>query len=143
MVFAGSTWYLVATHRRVRKTFRMERINRATLLPDRVGRPEGFDLRQSWSQIRDGYRDADGVDIAVEVPVDRVQLVRRLMSINLLGAVTEEARDGRTVQLMRVRSLRGAVAILLGFGDLLTVIDPPELRALMVEVAEQAISAHT
>ena len=41
-----------------------------------------------------------------------------------------------------VSSLRGTVALLLGFGAWVEVLDPPELRALMAEVAREALAVH-
>ena len=35
------------------------------------------------------------------------------------------------------QTLRGAVGVLLGFGAWVEVLDPPELRDLMVEIADE------
>ncbi|NYI70232.1 putative DNA-binding transcriptional regulator YafY [Naumannella cuiyingiana] len=142
LVLAGNTWYLLAAHRGQVKSFRVERINRATLLPQRAARPDGIDLRALWRRLRESYRDRPGIRIEVATRPDRVALIRRLMAMNLTAPIEETTRGGRTVLIMRVHGLREAVAVLLGLGDGVEALAPPALRAMMIRIAREATAVY-
>jgi predicted DNA-binding transcriptional regulator YafY len=53
IVAKGPTWYLVSHTDAGRRTFRIDRVSSVGLTDDRVQRPEGFDLAESWREIAD------------------------------------------------------------------------------------------
>ncbi|MGV0742892.1 helix-turn-helix transcriptional regulator [Mycolicibacterium sp. XJ870] len=53
IVAKGSTWYLVSNTDAGRRTFRIDRVSSVELTDDRVQRPDGFDLAESWREIAD------------------------------------------------------------------------------------------
>lgn len=50
LVAKAGVWYLVARHRDRTLSYRVSRIDAATVLPDPVRRPDGFDLSAWWAQ---------------------------------------------------------------------------------------------
>lgn len=50
LVLKAGTWYLVAAHRQQIRTYRLGRIDDATVLADAAVRPDGFDLAEWWAE---------------------------------------------------------------------------------------------
>ncbi|TDE00520.1 helix-turn-helix transcriptional regulator [Jiangella asiatica] len=49
LVLKAGTWYLVAAHRRQVRTYRVDRIDDASVRTESAHRPDGFDLAQWWA----------------------------------------------------------------------------------------------
>lgn len=144
LVQAAGTWYLIAAHRGSPRTYRLDRIQRLEVLSARAHRPPGLDLAAVWQQLRAAWREREAYPIELRVLRGQADLVIRQLGLALAGEPTRRP-DGAEHERVsaEVTSLRGAVGVLLGFGDWLEVLDPPELRALMVEIADQARTIHT
>ncbi|SDU22692.1 Predicted DNA-binding transcriptional regulator YafY, contains an HTH and WYL domains [Jiangella alkaliphila] len=50
LVLKAGTWYLVAAHRQQARTYKVSRIDAATVLPEASWRPDGFDLAEWWAR---------------------------------------------------------------------------------------------
>ncbi len=50
LVLKAGTWYLVAAHRQQVRTYKVSRIDAATVLPEASWRPDGFDLAEWWAR---------------------------------------------------------------------------------------------
>ncbi|MFV0532479.1 MAG: helix-turn-helix transcriptional regulator [Cumulibacter sp.] len=143
LVLAGSTWYLVAAHRGKPHTYRMSRITDIQLLDEPTRRPEALDVRQAWRDIRAGWNARDSVSIRLRTRCDRVDLALRSLQITLLGEPTVSELDEEWSLIeARVHALRGVVGVLLGFGSWVQVLDPPELRAMMVDIATETLAQY-
>ncbi|WP_134322592.1 helix-turn-helix transcriptional regulator [Cumulibacter soli] len=143
LVLAGSTWYLVAAHRGKPHTYRISRITDIRLLDEPTRRPERLDVRQVWRGIRAGWNARDSVLIRLRTRRDRVDLALRSLQITLLGepAVSELDEEWSLIEA-RVHALRGVVGVLLGFGNWVQALDPPELRAMMADTAAEALAQY-
>lgn len=143
LVLAGPTWYLLAAHRGRPHTYRVSRIESVEVLEAPAVRPARLDVREAWRTLRDAWQERPGHRIVLLVDRDQADLaVRQLGFILQRPALREDAgEDGRDrVRITAdVTTLRGAVGVLLGFGSWLEAVEPPELRALMREVAEEVL----
>jgi predicted DNA-binding transcriptional regulator YafY len=105
-----------------------------TVTGAKVIRPEGFDLTAAWEEsaaaveARRGQTRVRGLAEPALVPLLRIRLGTRLT----LGATNPEGRvevevAGPSVDLL--------VSELAGYGSRFVVVDPPEARAHLAEVA--------
>lgn len=148
IVLAGTTWYLIAAHRGRPHTYRISRIERAEIMPAPVRRPARLDLLATWQELRDRWQERPSYPIELRVERAQADLVLRQLRFVLRGepAVDEighHTGDEETDQLRiraEVTTLRGVVGMLLGFGAWVQVIEPPELRALMRQVAHEVLA---
>lgn len=139
LVQAAGTWYLIAAHRGRPRTYRLDRIQRLEVLTARSHRPPGLDLAELWRTLRQAWQDQPSHPIELRVLCAQADLVIRQLGLTL-ATEPHRRRDGPSHERItaEVTTLRGAVGVLLGFGNWLEVLSPLELRTLMVEIADQA-----
>lgn len=139
VVLAGTTWYLIAAHRGKPHTYRISRIQAIEVLDEPTRRPAGVDLLATWREIREQWAERPSDDIVLRVKREQSDLAQRMLRMVLMGPpeVTDDGDEHVRIRA-RVSSLRGTVGMLLGFGDWAEAVEPPELRKLMVEIADEA-----
>lgn len=142
LVLAAGTWYLLAAHRGHRRTFRLDRIVGAEPLRARAHRPSGLDLEREWTAARAAWRQRPSVTVELRVRRAQADLAVRQLGLVLAGEPRRTPDGDHELIAAEVTSLRGTVGVLLGFGDWLEALSPPELRLLMVEIADQARGMH-
>lgn len=134
LVLKGGIWYLVARRDRLRRTYRVSRILRATPLEERFERPEGFDLAREW----------EASELAFEASLRRVRVRVRIQADALpdlfyavggsrrIGDVLQRAprpdRDGWLDLTFPTDSLATAHDDLLRLGARVEVLAPRALR---------------
>lgn len=137
----GTTWYLIAAHRGRPRTYRVGRIHAVTLLGEPCHRPPGLDLRRVWEEMRAEFRSVPATEIVLRVHRPRLPIVLGQLRVTMLREA-EHVDDDPELVRVPVRNLDGAAATLVGFADEVTVLDPPELRDLIVAVADRARAHH-
>lgn len=148
IVVKAGIWYLVAAHRRRARLWRIDRIQTAEALDEPVSRPDDLDLPTLWERLRS------------EVERPRAQVPVRLRAragiVAMLLRVTAPQRsrtepppqpsapdaDGRVELTLTFRAPLAAVATLLGFGDDVEVLHPPEVRDRMVGLARAVLTRY-
>lgn len=135
---AAGTWYLIAAHRGRPRTYRVSRMTSAQLLPQPSVRPDDLDLAALWERLRGEYADAaNGIMIKIKVPRQWVDLVRRNLAVQLAGPPVITAAGDAMIVEAPVTGIRGTTGTLAGFGDMIEVLEPPELIDSLVTVAAQ------
>ncbi|QDP98124.1 YafY family transcriptional regulator [Microlunatus elymi] len=135
---AAGSWYLIAAHRGRPRTYRVSRMQSARLLPQASNRPVDLDLRTLWEQLRGRYAEKrPGIKIKLRTTPQWVDIVRRNLSIQLIGEPTITKVGQEMILEAKVAGIRGTVGVLAGFGTMITILEPPELITAILEVADQ------
>lgn len=135
---AAGAWYLIAAHRGRPRTYRVSRMTSARLLPQTSNRPDDLDLAALWKQLRGDYADAtNGIMIKVRVPGQWVDMVSRNLAVQLAGQPMITADGDAMIIQAPVTGIRGTTGMLAGFGNMIEVLEPPELIDSLVAVADQ------
>ena len=145
LVLKRDTWYLLAlargrrTPERATRVFRLSRVEAVTVLDHRFDRPPGFDLRSEWAARRRAFLDSiPELPVTVRVAPAAEPLLALLEGrapALPLPADTERDEHGWARVTLRFDRPDGAVRHLLGFGAVLEVLHPPEVRERMAEAA--------
>lgn len=140
VVAKGRTWYLVADTAKGRRTFRIDRISRAEPTGEAAIRPAGFDLAQAWEEVLERVDDIRfQVTAQATIHPDLVGVLQ--MALGTRATVGAESDDGVAV-VIRGHTIRSLAAEIAGFGALLQVHDPPELRAALAEVGRELVEQY-
>jgi len=146
LVLKGGIWYLVAGVDDQLRTYRVARIEKAALDEASFARPSGFDLATYWAESIAAYeREAPTVEVTVRVePQHLGRLADQVGSAALASATRlEEAdADGWTRLRLNLAWPDEVPGRLLGMGGWLEVIDPPQVRERVVELAAAVVQRH-
>jgi predicted DNA-binding transcriptional regulator YafY len=147
LVLKGGVWYIVAlTEGGQIRTFRGSRVTTARLRDDAVERPAGFDLANYWTESSSAYeRESPTVQVVVRLPADRTW---RLADVVGESAVREAERlavedpDGWVHLRLRLTWPDEVPGKLLAAGSHLEVLEPPEIRASVIEIAGRVVARY-
>ena len=136
LVHKGRSWYLVAGTARGIRVFRADRLETASVREDQAAeRPRDFDLPAffaTWSAAFE--RSLPLVDVRVRVEPWALDRLRRAVDTRVRDALPD-AIDEPAELVVGFERLEYAELELLPLGPGVEVLDPPELRARMAEVA--------
>lgn len=142
LVLKAGIWYLVAAHRGTPRLFRVDRVEAVTALDEPSRRPAGLDLEAEWTRLRAWVeRPRTAVQVRVRVRDDvrglmlRVTAGQQTPTLPKPAGEVGPAQPGWSVVDLEFRAPRAAVAALLGFGDSVEVLSPPEVRDEMARTA--------
>ncbi|MCC3763163.1 WYL domain-containing protein [Glycomyces sp. TRM65418] len=132
----GGRWYLVADELGEPRLLNLRRIDRWEPLDTPRRLRAGARLADVAAALTSGWESAGGLEIRLLVQAHQVERAERMLGNRLsLGARDEH---GRTSAVLRCRELED-VRQLLAFADSVTVLDPPEARARLKELASQIL----
>jgi predicted DNA-binding transcriptional regulator YafY len=134
LVAKASVWYLVAGTEAGLRTFRLSRVRSVEVTDRPVERPEGFDLAETWRSIVDSVdQRRAGFLATARVEAHAVPWLRGAFGTRL--TVAEPAPGGRVLVELRGWSAHTIASELAGFGGLVEVLGPPEVRAELAALA--------
>ena len=147
LVEQAGRWYLVAAHRGAARMYRVSRVEQVDVLEETADRPEGLDLQAEWERLRSGLEQnmPVGVDVLVRVRPERVEQVRRIATPMLAkGSVARDVPTDDEWPHLRLhfRVREAACGVLLGFAGDVEVLEPVDLRARMLQLAEAAVAVY-
>jgi predicted DNA-binding transcriptional regulator YafY len=141
LVAKGQVWYLVADTEAGMRTFRVSRVRSVELTGEPLDRPADFDLHQTWEQVaarvdelRAGYR------VAVRIETRAVGWMRGQLGTRL--TVGEPDPDGWVDAEIRSYGPEAAAGELLGYGEHVEVVGPPEVRDHLVRYATDLLARY-
>lgn len=143
LVLKAGVWYLVASVDDGVRTYRAGRIRSVLRSDEPVERPADFDLAAYWTSSTEAYeRETPRVEVTVRVAPGCTDRLADLVGRRAMrGAEPLDGDDPAGWRHLRlsVDWPEEVPARLLGAGDAIEVVDPPEVRAQMRALAEAAL----
>lgn len=138
----GAAWYLVADTTAGLRTFRVDRVTAVEPVGEAVVRPDGFDLGEAWRLISDEV-DERRAPVRARAIADphTVAICRYLLGSRV--RIGPAGPDGRVELELRGYSIHSLATEIAGLGDGLDVIDPPALRARLLDLGRQLSARYT
>ncbi len=135
LVAKASLWYLIARREGELRTYRVSRLQHVELLDARFHRPAEFDLAVYWQDhIQDFLATLSGFSFTLRIDSQGVAAAR-WYTPGRSEIVAPADADGWVTVRFGVESLEQAAIFVLSLGAHAVVIDPPALRAHVVDVA--------
>ena len=148
LVAKAGTWYLVGADAGEPRLYRVSRIEAAEVTGEAADRPANLDLEALWESLRGRVEErGPGIEVAVRVRDERLQLLLRVVASRLLEPpVTSphggEGGPGWTRLSLRYPAAGAALASLLAFGADVEVLEPADLRRDMLEAARAVVATY-
>jgi predicted DNA-binding transcriptional regulator YafY len=140
IVLKAGKWYLVARDHRGMRTYRINQILDLAVLSESFERAEAFDLAEYWTagigEFRAGLHQGKATIRISPAGRDRAAALYNAETIRALHATASPPdQDGWVRAVVPIESIENAHSEFLRLGADVEVIDPPELRARMSDVA--------
>jgi predicted DNA-binding transcriptional regulator YafY len=137
----GSAWYLVAGTDAGLRTFRVDRMSSLDPTGEPVVRPEGFELAEAWRMITDEVdRRRTPVLAHALARSDAVWICRSVFGNRV--KIGPPGAHGRVEVELRGHSARSLAAEVAGLGAMVEVLDPPEVRDALKDIAGELASLY-
>lgn len=138
LVAKGSTWYMVAQTPKGLRTFRVSRIEKATVLDGPVRRPAEFDLAAFWKtsteQFQQGWARYEATLRLEPGAASWVKMCR------IVSQATKQAdREGWVRLKIQFENEEEACFWVMGLGARVEVIEPAELRERLIAELRAAL----
>ncbi len=138
LVAKGRIWYLVAAIEDQLRTYRVSRIQEARILEEACTRPDNFDLASYWRESSETFM-ANIPRYPVTVRMTRQALSRFTQGgryIQLEQTSPADEQEWITARIL-FENKDEICGYLLGFGREVEILEPPEIRAQVIELARQ------
>lgn len=146
IVLKGGVWYVIALVNEQIRTYRASRVIEATLLEERVERPDNFDLAAYWAESSSAYeRDAPTITVDVRIAEDRLWRVRSVFGGSTVEAAERWADPDQRGQVRLRMTLNypdEVPGLLLAVGPNLEVIEPVEIRERVIKLADLVVARY-
>jgi predicted DNA-binding transcriptional regulator YafY len=140
LVAKGSTWYMVANTPKGLRTFRVSRIEKATVLNAPARRPAEFDLAAFWktstSEFQQGWRRYEAI-LRLEPRAASWVSTCRVVS----PATTQADPDGWVQLKISFENEEEACFVVMGLGARVEVLEPADLRAKVIAELGAAVAS--
>jgi predicted DNA-binding transcriptional regulator YafY len=135
LVAKSSEWYLIARRDGELRTYRISRFHTLVLLDTHFCRAEDFDLITYWHHHLQAFAaTVSDYTFTLRFHESRLPFVRRLMPGR--STILEPGNgDGWVSAHFHVESMDFAKMLVFGLGTQVTVVEPPELHAAVVQAA--------
>ena len=141
LVANRNVWYLIAAVDREPRTYRVTRIQAATVIDEPAVRPADFDLAAYWEQAKIEFK----AGLPTYYATIRVMpaLVERLAwggRYARVERIDPPDASGWQAVVMRFQYEADAVEAILSYGTQVEAVDPPDLRDKVIALAERVIA---
>jgi predicted DNA-binding transcriptional regulator YafY len=136
----GVSWYLVADTDAGMRTFRIDRVSSVKGNGVAVVRPEGFDLASAWKLIAERVGDLWATSVRALAKPEALRSLRYVFEHKL--RVGPAAADGRIEVEIAAPDSNTFVRRMAGFGMLVEVIEPAEVRAGLALIGAELVSLY-
>lgn len=137
-------WYLLADTEAGLRTFRVDRVTSAVRTGGPVQRPEGFELSAEWARIVERVDEMRAPQRAhATASTDALVHLRHIFGTDLAVLGGETRSEARPINVeVRGSSIRGLAADLAGFGGMVEVTHPPELRETLEKLGQELVATY-
>lgn len=143
LVGKGSTWYLIALAGEDFRTYRVSRVQEVDILPEHFQRPEGFDLAAHWEASQATFVERlPSYNVCLRIAPSRLAHIRRAWRYARIHDVSKPDGDGWLTIAADIETLEEACANVLSLGPDVEVLEPEELRALVIERAQGLLARY-
>lgn len=143
LVAKGSSWYLVAHRDNELRSYRVSRIESANLLDNPATRPDDFDLAGYWEQsATDFSARLPRYPVIVRVSPELLPQVRHGVGFTRIESVSNPDSDGWSRIVLIFNAEFEAQAFVIRYGDQLEILDPPQLREAVVDLAQRILARY-
>jgi predicted DNA-binding transcriptional regulator YafY len=138
LVLRAGLWYLVGyCHlRKAPRTFRVDRIQELKSLNQSFNLPEEFDIREYLDKE---FKEQSGIQARLLFNPEAAHIVT---SNRYIWDSVEEKNDGSIQVTLAAPDLAWLASMTLGFANLVTVLEPPELRIMVRELAQAIVEQY-
>lgn len=141
LVAKGSLWYLVAAVDGEPRTYRVSRVQAASVLDERCVRPPNFDLAAFWTRSSaELIANLPRYPVTVRVAPEAVRRLWIPGSYAQVEQVGEPEADGWHTARLVLQTEAEACSYVLGFGARMAVVAPAELRARVIQAAGEIVA---
>lgn len=141
LVAKGSVWYLVAAVEGNPRTYRVSRVQEASVTAERSIRPPDFDLGAYWSQSSAEFvATLPRYPVTVRLDPTILPWLRAVVRSARLELLGPPEADGWQKAIMQFDVIEEACLYLLGCGPQIEVLEPPELREMVVRQAQAVVA---
>ncbi|MGR3762871.1 helix-turn-helix transcriptional regulator [Rossellomorea sp. NS-SX7] len=142
LVAKGDLWYMIAAKENGDiRNYRASRIHHAEPVNETFERPEHFDLAEYWNSSTQAFiKNLPSYEVTVEAAstiVSRLTFTGRFARVINIAA---ENKAGWVPVTLSFDTENEAAAYLLGFADMVKVIEPAGLRSKILQMAEKTVA---
>ncbi len=144
IVLKSGVWYLVARVAANIRTYRVSRVVAVRTLEERFERPADFDLAAHWTESIGSYeREFQREFVTVATTPESLDRVREILPEMVVRRWELLPADDGSIRLrLSFDWLDEVVGALFQLGPLVEVVDPPELRVRMIEMAQALLGRY-
>jgi predicted DNA-binding transcriptional regulator YafY len=140
LVSKAGVWYVIArlSEELELRSFRVERVRSVEELPTRFERPSEFDLERYWSDSSTQFKQSSPeYFVTLRAAADAVETVTLYWSSEIL-----ETHEDHGIVRLAFPGPEAATFAVLAWGAMVTIVEPIELRELVVTRAREAVERH-
>ena len=140
LVSKAGVWYLIArlSEELEMRSFRVERMRSVDELPTRFERPAEFDLERYWSDTSAQFKQSSPeYSVTLRAVAEALETVTLYWTSEIL-----ETNDGYGIVRLAFPGPEAATFAVLAWGARVTIVEPIELRDLVVTRAREAVEQH-
>jgi predicted DNA-binding transcriptional regulator YafY len=144
LVLKAGAWYLMARTGVDIRTYKVAKVLDLDVLPDGFDYPAGFDLAAQWQESLQRFaKELRRAEAVLRVSPEALPLLDRL-GADAAEAVLQAQPDaeGWRRATVPIEGVGHAARLLLGFTDLVEVLDPPELRHALADGARRVAALY-
>ena len=138
LVAKGGVWYMVAAAGGDVRSYRASRVRSARLSGEASSRPEGFDLAAFWAESVARFKtETPRYFATLRAHKSVVPVLHYAGRFSRVEKAAEPDAEGWATVRMRFQFEEDACGLALGFGTKVEVLEPEDLRAKVLEMAER------
>lgn len=145
LVLANTRWYLIArkTPENQLRTYRVDRIQSITRTEQTFTRDPAEKISELWHNAQQSFAACGAHPVVVQAKPEVVPHVEFCLNMISAEVLQEEIPNSKeTLLRANVRSLQSAAGLLAGFGNLVTILEPADLRERICEIARQILKEY-